>query len=127
MRATATAKKIIIFSILILAVAVALALSWRWYQTPYAEVNPRLWQQTVVEYGTGQHQTLWLNRRHATKLRVAAACLQINGGKEIQVQLLSVSYPALYPTAIRVDFELVDPADKYLLLNQQQVVVKQRR
>ncbi|KKO45931.1 hypothetical protein WG68_07935 [Arsukibacterium ikkense] len=127
MRVTAIAKKMIIFNGLILAAAMAFFVSWRWYQTLYAEVNPRLWQQTVIEYGTGQHQTLWLNRRHATKLRVAAACLQINEGREIPVQLLSVSYPALYPSAIRVDFELIDPADKYSLSNQQQVVIRQRR
>ncbi|MBV2130280.1 hypothetical protein [Arsukibacterium indicum] len=120
-------KKTVIFHCLILAGALALTLSWRWYQTPYAEINPVCWQGTVITYGPGQHQTLWLNRRHAANLKLAAAWLQAKDVEQIPVQLVSISYPALHPSAIRVDFDLVDPENKLFLMKQKRVVIKQRR
>ncbi len=120
-------KRSVMFCCLILALAWSLTMLWRWYQTPYAEINPVLWQDIAITYPAAErHQTLWFHRRHASRLKVSEAFLQTMDGKQIAVHLQSVSFPTLYPNAIKVDFELVDPADSHFLAKQKRAVVKQQ-
>lgn len=111
-----------------LLLSMVLIYSWRWYWQPVAKVNPTHWANKAISYSSTNHvQTLWLHRRHAARITLSQAYVLNADGNTIAVRLTAVSYPTLYPTAIRVDFELLNKADTAFILSQQNVLLQQRQ
>ena len=106
-----------------LAIAV-LAYGGYWFWQPVAKVNPTHWENKAIVYLTSDPvQSLWLYRRHAAKLNLAQTYLAYADGKAIAIRLNAISYPTLYPNAVRVDFQPLNRADIAFILSQQSVLL----
>lgn len=91
---------------------------------PFAEVNPKHWAGSTITYSADRNeQTLWLSRRHAPMLNLDKAYIILAEDKTIPVRITAISYPTLYFTAIRVDFELANSTDIEFVQNQQRVIL----
>ncbi|HCU64301.1 MAG TPA: hypothetical protein DF774_00920 [Rheinheimera sp.] len=94
-------------------------------EPPYALVNPQHWHDVRIDYPEGaQVNTLWLHRRHAAMLDLKHAYVLIAEDQPIPVRLRVISYPTLYDSAVRVDFEPINIADKGKILNQNTVLLR---
>lgn len=121
-------QRLVLSVVVMLLTALAVIVGWRWYWQPVAEINPRHWANNVIMYSQDSTaQTLWLHRRHAAKLNLTQTYELIADGKTIAVRFTAISYPTLYPTAIRVDFELTNTADKAFILHQKNALLQRRQ
>ena len=119
-------KKTVFSAVAMLLIAVGGIVGWRWYWQPVAEINPKHWANNAIMYSQDSAaQTLWLHRRHAARLNLTQAYELIAEDKTIAVRFIAISYPTLYPTAIRVDFELKNAADEVFILRQQKALLRQ--
>lgn len=99
---------------------------WSWYQTPRVELSSELGAASAQPFAAeSQELTFWSPIRHASYLRLSDEFLLQADGQSIPIRLTSLSYPSLYPTQVRVGFELADPADYSLLLKQKHFVLRQ--
>lgn len=105
-----------------LLIALGALFGWHWYWLPFAEVNPKHWAGTTITYSADRkEQTLWLHRRHAKMLSLDQAYLMLANDKAIPIRITAISYPRLFATSIRVNFELTNSADIEFVQNQRRV------
>ncbi|MEE2024412.1 hypothetical protein [Alkalimonas mucilaginosa] len=97
---------------------------WQWYQTPRVTLSPELWQPTSSTNTAVVDLSFWTQKRHAHQLQLTKDFVLQSRSGSIGIRLTSLSYPSLYPSKVRVGFELLEPEDFEVLSQQQNFVLR---
>ncbi len=97
---------------------------WQWYQTPRVTLSQELWQPASSASTGDMDLSFWTKKRHAHQLQLSKDFVLQSHGSSIGIRLTSISYPSLYPSKVRVGFELIEPEDMEPLSQQQNFVLR---
>lgn len=97
---------------------------WQWYQTPRVTLSPELWQPASSASMGDVDLSFWTQKRHAHQLQLSKDFVLQSRSGSIGIRLTSLSYPSLYPSRVRVGFELLEPEDFEVLSHQQNFVLR---